>query len=68
MWFVGIIFYQLITGQPFFQMDTDELESMEEQGVCVSGSGLPAQNTDKLFHILLIWRFPKMGGSLQIHI
>lgn len=33
MWFVGIIFYQLITGQPFFQMDTDELESMEEQGV-----------------------------------
>lgn len=32
MWFVGIIFYQLITGQPFFQMDSDELESMDEQG------------------------------------
>eukprot|EP00434_Breviolum_minutum_P030638 symbB.v1.2.027092.t1/scaffold2753.1/size71542/4 len=35
MWFVGIIFYQLITGQPFFQMDHDELESMDEQGVYV---------------------------------
>lgn len=32
MWFVGIIFYQLTTGQPFFQMDSDELESMDEQG------------------------------------
>ena len=46
MWFVGIIFYQLITGQPFFQMDSDELESMEEQGVCVSGTA-PQKETHR---------------------
>lgn len=32
---MGLIFYQLITGQPFFQMDNDELDSLEEQGVYV---------------------------------
>ncbi|CAK8995701.1 SNF-related serine/threonine-protein kinase (SNF1-related kinase) [Durusdinium trenchii] len=35
IWFLGLIFYQLITGQPFFQMDNDELDSLEEQGVYV---------------------------------
>jgi len=35
MWFAGLIFFQLITGLPFFLMDSDELESLDEQGVYV---------------------------------
>ncbi|CAE7225420.1 CaMKII [Symbiodinium natans] len=35
MWFAGLTFFQLVTGLPFFLMDSDELESLDEQGVYV---------------------------------
>eukprot|EP00933_Yihiella_yeosuensis_P021486 TRINITY_DN16998_c0_g1_i1.p1 TRINITY_DN16998_c0_g1~~TRINITY_DN16998_c0_g1_i1.p1 ORF type:complete len:320 (-),score=65.01 TRINITY_DN16998_c0_g1_i1:300-1259(-) len=35
MWSVGLILYQLITGQPFFITDSFQLESLDDQGVYV---------------------------------
>lgn len=59
MWFVGIIFYQLITGQPFFQMDSDELESMEEQGVFVD----PGSMQCDAFYVQLRLSIAKRFGN-----
>lgn len=59
MWFVGIIFYQLTTGQPFFQMDSDELESMDEQGVFVD----PGSMQCDAFYVQLFLSIAKRFGN-----
>lgn len=59
MWFVGIIFYQLITGQPFFQMDNDELESMDEQGVYVD----PGKMQCDAFYVQLRFSIARRFGN-----
>mmetsp|Transcript_19267 Transcript_19267/g.67058 ORF Transcript_19267/g.67058 Transcript_19267/m.67058 type:complete len:623 (-) Transcript_19267:257-2125(-) len=38
VWYAGVLFFELITGQPFFIQDPSELESLEEQGLYVDPS------------------------------
>eukprot|EP00435_Cladocopium_sp_Y103_P061220 s858_g22.t2 len=63
MWFVGIIFYQLITGQPFFQMDSDELESMDEQGVFVDPGSMQC---DAFYVQLRLSVAKRFGNSITL--